>query len=121
HLPELAARLGLEKQVVFTGVVSDQRLIELYQRATLFVFPSRYEGFGLPVLEAMACGCPVISSNASSLPEVAGDAAILLDPMDVEGFTRGMVRVLSASDLRRVLLERGIDRSAEFTWERTAR
>ena len=120
-LRELAARLGLEKQVVFTGVVSDQRLIELYQQATLFVFPSRYEGFGLPVLEAMACGCPVLSSNASSLPEVAGDAAILLDPMDVEGFTREMVRVLSDSDLRRDLREQGLARAAQFSWDRTAR
>ena len=120
-LREQASRLGLEKQVMFTGVVSDQRLIELYQQATLFVFPSRYEGFGLPVLEAMACGCPVLSSNASSLPEVVGDAAILLDPMDVEGFTREMVRTMSDSDLRQDLRERGLARSAQFSWDRTAR
>jgi glycosyltransferase involved in cell wall biosynthesis len=87
----------------------------------LFVFPSRYEGFGLPVLEAMACGCPVLSSNASSLPEVAGDAAILLDPMDVESFTREMVRVISDSDLRQDLRERGLARAAQFSWDWTAR
>ena len=69
----------------------------------------------------MACGCPVLSSNASSLPEVAGDAAILLDPMDVEGFTREMVRVLSDSDLRRDLRERGLARAVQFSWDRTAR
>ena len=120
-LRELAARLGLEKQVLFTGVVSDERLIELYQQATVFVFPSRYEGFGLPVLEAMACGCPVLSSNASSLPEVAGDAAILLDPMDVEGFTREMVSAMRDSVLRRSLRERGLARAAQFSWDRTAR
>jgi glycosyltransferase involved in cell wall biosynthesis len=69
----------------------------------------------------MACGCPVISSNASSLPEVAGDAAILLDPMDIEGFTREMVLVMSDSDLRRDLRERGLARAAQFSWDRTAR
>ena len=102
-------------------MASDQRLIELYQQATLFVFPSRYEGFGLPVLEAMACGCPVLSSNASSLPEVGGDATILLDPKDVEGFTREMMRIMSDSDLRRDLRERGLARAAQFSWDRTAR
>jgi glycosyltransferase involved in cell wall biosynthesis len=102
-------------------VVDDDHLIELYQRATLFAFPSRYEGFGLPVLEAMACGCPVLSSNASSLPEVAGDAVILLDPLDVEGFTRELVRVISNSDLRRDLRERGLARAAQFPWDRAAR
>jgi glycosyltransferase involved in cell wall biosynthesis len=120
-LYERVRQAGIEKQTQFTGIVSDDRLKELYQRAMLFVFPSRYEGFGLPVLEAMACGCPVISSNASSLPEVVGDAAILLDPMDVEGFTREMVRVLSESDLRRDLRERGLARAAQFSWDRTAR
>jgi glycosyltransferase involved in cell wall biosynthesis len=120
-LYERVRQAGLEKQTQFTGIVSDDRLKELYQRAKLFVFPSRYEGFGLPVLEAMACGCPVISSNASSIPEVAGDAAILLDPMDVEGFTREMVQVMSNSDLRRDLRERGLARAAQFSWDRTAR
>jgi glycosyltransferase involved in cell wall biosynthesis len=120
-LYERVRQAGIEKQTQFTGIVSDDRLKELYQRARLFVFPSRYEGFGLPVLEAMACGCPVISSNASSLPEVAGDAAILLDPMDIEGFTREMVRVMSDSDLRRDLRERGLARAAQFSWDRTAR
>jgi glycosyltransferase involved in cell wall biosynthesis len=120
-LYERVRQAGIEKQTQFTGIVSDDRLKELYQRAMLFVFPSRYEGFGLPVLEAMACGCPVISSNASSLPEVVGDAAILLDPRDVEGFTREMVRVLSESDLRRDLRERGLARAAQFSWDRTAR
>lgn len=115
------AAAGLEKQTIFTGVVSDERLIELYQYAAVFVFPSLYEGFGLPVLEAMACGCPVISSNASSLPEVAGDAAILLDPKDTEGFTAAMVRVLTDADLRRVLREKGLTQAARFTWDRTAR
>ncbi|MEW6544060.1 MAG: glycosyltransferase family 1 protein [Nitrospirota bacterium] len=120
-LRELVVRTGIEKQAVFTGVVNDDRLIDLYQRATLFVFPSRYEGFGLPVLEAMACGCPVVSSNAASLPEVTGEAAILVDPSDVEGFARHMQRVLEDQPLRRSLRERGLRQAAQFTWDRTAR
>ncbi len=115
------SRVGIEKQSIFTGVVTDERLIELYQRAALFVFPSRYEGFGLPVLEAMACGCPVVSSNASSFPEVAGDAAILVDPLDVSGMTHAMDRVLSDSDLRRALRAKGLVQAAKFSWDQTAR
>ncbi|TAJ09013.1 MAG: glycosyltransferase family 1 protein [Nitrospirae bacterium] len=120
-LHELVRQTGIERQTVFTGVVSDERLIDLYQRASLFVFPSRYEGFGLPVLEAMACGCPVISSSASSLPEVAGDAAILVEPSDVDGFTRQMERVLTDRALWTDLRERGLARAVQFSWDRTAR
>jgi glycosyltransferase involved in cell wall biosynthesis len=120
-LRDLVARVGLEKQTVFTGVVNDDRLIGLYQRAALFVFPSRYEGFGLPVLEAMACGCPVISSNASSLPEVAGDAAILLDPEDVSGFARNMETVVTDPGLRDDLRRKGLAQAGRFPWDRTAR
>ncbi|MDE3242942.1 MAG: glycosyltransferase family 4 protein [Nitrospirota bacterium] len=122
--PDLHARVrqtGIERQTVFTGVISDERLIELYQRADLFVFPSKYEGFGFPVLEAMACGCPVISSNASSLPEVVGDAAILVEPLDSEGFTREMERVLTDRALWGDLRERGLARAVQFSWDRTAR
>lgn len=118
---ERVASAGIEKRTIFTGIIGDERLVELYQQARVFVFPSRYEGFGLPVLEAMACGCPVISSHASSLPEVAGDAAILLDPSDVDGFTRAMVQVLSEEGLARDLRERGLSRAAQFSWDRTAR
>jgi len=121
ELRERAAQLGIEQQVRFPGVVDDDRLIELYRQAALFVFPSRYEGFGLPVLEAMACGCPTISSNASSLPEVAGDAALLVDPSDVEGFTKEVQRVLSDQDLARDLRAKGPVRAAQFSWDRTAR
>ncbi len=120
-LRERVAEAGLEKQTIFAGCVSDERLIELYQSATLFVFPSRYEGFGLPVLEAMACGCPVICSDASSLPEVAGHAAILIPPSDVQGFTAAMTRVLTDSTLEQSLRERGLEQAARFSWDRTAR
>jgi len=121
ELRERAAVLGIDKQTRFPGVVDDDRLIDLYQQASLFVFPSRYEGFGLPVLEAMACGCPVISSNASSLPEVAGDAALLIDPSDVEGLAKAMQQVLSDPALSADLRSRGPIRAAQFTWDRTAR
>jgi len=120
-LHEQVKKMGVERQTVFTGVVSDERLVELYQRASLFVFPSKYEGFGLPILEAMACGCPVISSNASSLPEVAGDASILVDPSDIEEFTRQMERVLTDRDLWTDLRERGLARAVQFSWDRTAK
>lgn len=120
-LRKRVSRAGIEKQTVFTGVVSDDRLVELYRHAALFVFPSRYEGFGLPVLEAMACGCPVISSNASSLPEVAGDAAVLVNPLDIGGLTDEMERVLPDTTLRADLRARGLARAAQFSWDRTAR
>ena len=122
--PDLHERVrvaGIEKQTVFTGVVRDDRLIDLYRHAVLFVFPSLYEGFGFPVLEAMACGCPVISSNASSLPEVTGDAGLLVEPTDVEGLARQMERVLTDPGLRRDLRARGLERASQFSWDRTAR
>ncbi|MGH7231238.1 MAG: glycosyltransferase family 4 protein [Nitrospiraceae bacterium] len=115
------AQSGIQAQSIFTGVVSDERLIELYRAAAVFVFPSLYEGFGLPVLEAMACGCPVISSDASSLPEVAGEAAVLVDPRDVGGLASAMERVLGGADVRLALRERGLEQAARFPWERTAR
>jgi alpha-1,3-rhamnosyl/mannosyltransferase len=120
-LRDRVAALGIEKQVKFPGVVSDQELIELYQQAALLVFPSRYEGFGLPVLEAMACGCPVVCSNAASLPEVAGDAALLVPPDDVAGFTDAICRVLEDRATARMMRMRGLAQAAEFTWDRTAR
>jgi glycosyltransferase involved in cell wall biosynthesis len=120
-LRQLVARAGIEKHTIFTGVVTDERLVDLYRQAKLFVFPSRYEGFGLPVLEAMACGCPVVCSSASSLPEVVGDAAILLNPLDVEGFTRTIEQVLGDAELRKDLRQRGLRQAARFTWDRTAR
>jgi glycosyltransferase involved in cell wall biosynthesis len=113
-------RLGLEPHVQFTGYVADDDLPALYSGADLFVFPSVYEGFGLPVLEAMACGTPVVTSNSSSLPEVAGDAALLVDPLDVEAIASGMRAVLSDHALRAELRRRGLDRARQFTWERTA-
>ena len=114
-------QLELEPYVHFTGYVADEDLPALYNGADLFVFPSLYEGFGLPVLEAMACGTPVITSNTSSLPEVAGDAALLVDPHDVEAIAAAMHRVLTDPDLARKLRKKGLARASQFTWERTAR
>lgn len=122
--PEVLARvrqLGLEGQVRFPGIVEDAQLVSWYQGATVFVFPSFYEGFGLPVLEAMACGCPVVSSNRSSLPEVAGDAALLVDPGQVEAMTGALARLLSDPSLQEALRGRGLAQAARFTWERTAK
>jgi glycosyltransferase involved in cell wall biosynthesis len=115
------SRLGLEPYVHFTGFVEEDDLPALYNGADLFCFPSLYEGFGLPVLEAMACGTPVVTSSTSSLPEVAGEAALLVDPYDVEAIAAAMRRVLSDPELAQDLRARGLARAAQFTWERTAR
>ncbi len=114
-------RLGLSAQVKLVGLVSDEALVAYYQQATVFVFPSLYEGFGLPVLEAMGCGCPVICSNASSLPEVAGDAAVLVDPRRSDQLAEALAGVLESATMQASLRVRGIARAREFVWERTAR
>jgi alpha-1,3-rhamnosyl/mannosyltransferase len=102
------------------GFVDEADLPALYRNAALFAFPSLYEGFGLPVLEAMACGVPVVCSNGSSLPEVAGDAALLVDPLDADGLAEAMARVLEDADLRWEMVARGEEQAARFTWERAA-
>lgn len=113
-------KLELNGQVVFPGYLASEHLPAVYSAAGLFVFPSLYEGFGLPPLEAMACGTPVIVSNASSLPEVVGDAAVLVDPNNVEALANEMRRVLASPTLQTDLRLQGMKRAAEFTWERTA-
>jgi glycosyltransferase involved in cell wall biosynthesis len=121
--PEPKARaetLGLADQVRFLGPVDDADLPALYSGCTLFVFPSLYEGFGLPVLEAMACGAPVACSNASSLPEVTADAALLFDPLDVKAIAAVLHRGVEDADLRRSLAEQGVRQAANFSWVRTA-
>ena len=117
---EAVKRLGLEDKVLFTGYVDEDDLPALYNGADLFVFPSLYEGFGLPVLEAMACGTPVITSNCSSLPEVAGDAALLVDPFQVQAIADGMQSVLADPEIATVMKERGLQQAQRFSWERTA-
>jgi glycosyltransferase involved in cell wall biosynthesis len=114
------SELGLENSVRFLGPVSEENLPALYSGSVLFAFPSEYEGFGLPVLEAMACGVPVLCSNTSSLPEVAGDAAFYFDPTDVEAIAQTLRQALADPDLRAELRQRELARAAQFSWERTA-
>ncbi|MFQ6100404.1 MAG: glycosyltransferase family 4 protein [Anaerolineae bacterium] len=109
-------RLGLEHRVLFLGYVPDEDKAALLSGALAFVFPSLYEGFGLPVLEAQACGCPVITSTTSSLPEVAGDAALLVDPTDTAGIAAAMQRILAEPSLRESLIERGLANVRRFSW-----
>lgn len=121
NLFQRVEELGLTEDVIFTGVVPDEDLPALMNGALVFVYPSLYEGFGLPALEAMACGVPVITSNASSLPEVAGDAALLVDPYDVEGLAEAMRSLIESEETRSDLREKGLAQAARFSWERTAR
>jgi glycosyltransferase involved in cell wall biosynthesis len=117
----LARRLGLADSVRFLGHVPQADLPALYSAADLFVFPSLYEGFGLPALEALACGTPVVASNVSALPEVVGDAALQVSPLDVEALADAMERLLRDDRLRSDLRERGLERAAQFSWEKAAR
>jgi glycosyltransferase involved in cell wall biosynthesis len=114
-------RHKLHQHVRFFGFVPDETLACLYRLASLFVFPSLYEGFGLPPLEAMASGTPVVTSNVSSLPEVVGDAALLIDPYEPESIADAMRRVLSDDALRDSLRARGFARAREFSWDRSIR
>ncbi len=111
--------LKLHKHVRFLGFLPDETLAALYRLAAVFVFPSLYEGFGLPPLEAMASGTPVVTSNVSSLPEVAGDAAVLVDPYDVASIVDGMRRVLTDPVLAGELRRKGLVRARDFSWERS--
>lgn len=113
--------LGLESKVIFTGYIEDKEKPLLYKGATIFVFPSLYEGFGLPPLEAMASGCPVISSNTSSLPEILGSAGILLSPSDELAWVRSIKSVLSDKKIQNNLSKQGILQAKKFSWEKTAR
>ena len=118
---ETIDKLNLQKDVIFTGYVLDEDLPALYNAADLFVYPSLYEGFGLPPLESMACGTPVITSNTSSLPEVVGDAGIMVDPYDVDRLADAMHKVLSNEELREDMIKRGLERAKMFSWDKTAR
>ncbi len=117
----LPARLGLEERVHFAGFVADADLPALYNLAAIFAFPSWYEGFGLPVLEAMACGTPVVAADNSSLPEVTGEAGLLVDAADLDALTGALVRLLSDRELRARLVVAGREQARQFTWEGAAR
>jgi len=116
----LPKKLGIEERVKFLGRVKDEDLPPLYCGALAFTYPSLYEGFGLPILEAMACNCPVISSNSSSLPEVAGDGAIYADPLSVEQILEAMLKIAENDSLRDNLIEKGSKQAEKFSWEKCA-
>lgn len=117
---EIVAEAGRHESIRLLGFVADDDLPALYRGARLFALTSLYEGFGLPVVEAMACGVPVVCSRTSSLPEVAGDAAVLVDPLDCDELTDAMARVLEERKLRDGMVRRGLAQAAGFTWERSA-
>jgi alpha-1,3-rhamnosyl/mannosyltransferase len=116
----LAAELGVQDAIEWTGYIPDAQLVAAYQQSDVLVHPSRYEGFGLQVAEAMACGLPVICSDAGALPEVAGDAAIMLKPDKVQGFAAKILNVLADPILAQQMSEKGQRQAAKFTWDRTA-
>jgi len=118
---EIVKREGLANEVIFTGVIPDNDLIAIYNMADLFIFPSLYEGFGLPVLEAMSCGLPVICSNTSSLPEVVGNAGILFPPKDIYSLVNAVLGLLENPWLYKDLRERGLIKASEYSWEFTAK
>ena len=121
RLTALAGGASDPSALVLSGVVDDATLVNLYRGAALFVYPSRYEGFGLPVLEAMGCGIPVAAANASSVPELAGDAGLLLPADDVQAWIEGMRAIVQKPEVRARLAAAGIEQAGRFTWERTAR
>ena len=120
-LGEIIDALKIRDQVLWTGFVADEDLPDLYRGAAMFVYPSLYEGFGLPILEAMACGVPVITSNRSSLPEIAGNAALLVDPTQPDALAAAMSDVMNDKALHEEMRSNGIARAKDFTWETVAR
>ena len=120
ELLEVARTVAVGDRLAFLGEVPDERLPALYRGAVALVFPSLHEGFGLPPLEAMACGTPVVSSLATSLPEVVGDAAVGVDPLDVDSIAAGIDRVVADEQLRRELRGRGLAQAKRFSWDDTA-
>ena len=112
----MAASSAFKSRVIFTGYIPDQDLSAVYSSARAFVFPSLYEGFGLPILEAMQCGTPVITSNRTALPEVAGDAGLLIDPTDSDALCQAMLSLMNDERLNQRLSQKGLERSKQFTW-----
>jgi len=117
QLTIISQEFAVEKRVSFLGRVTENNLPGLYRGALALLFPSLYEGFGLPVLEAMACGTPVLTANTTALPEVVGDAALLVDPLSVTQITRGIEQLCADESLRQELRQQGLTRAAEFTWD----
>jgi glycosyltransferase involved in cell wall biosynthesis len=118
---QMVAESKLQDRIHFIGHVSHDDLPGIFNLAEAFVYPSLYEGFGIPVLEALACGTPVVTSDISSIPEITGDCALLVPPSDQEALTHAMRRILDDQSLREDLARRGLERAAGFTWRHTAR
>lgn len=119
-LIEEAGKLGIDNHIIFTDHVQDDELPCLYSGADVFILPSYMEGFGLPVLEAMACGTPVVAADGGSLTEIVGSAGLLVDPIDADSFAKALYNVIELPQLRLSLIEKGFKRSREFSWERMA-
>ncbi len=117
-LLQVCRQHGVENRVVFTGIVPEDSLPGFYRGAIAMVFPSLYEGFGLPVIEAMACGTPVLTSNTTSLPEIAGDAAVLVDPLSIDAIAIAIKQLCEDHDLRKILRDRGLHQAGKFSWTR---
>lgn len=118
---QLVDELKMHDEVIFTGYVEDDDIPPLYNAATVFAFPSLYEGFGLPPLEAMACGTPVISSNTSSMPEVVGEAGILIAPGDTDAWVDALIRVINNQKQWQAMRDKGLKQAKKFSWEKCAR
>jgi glycosyltransferase involved in cell wall biosynthesis len=121
QIDDVVQKTGMRDRVIFTGFISDEALDSLLRCTHFLIYPSFYEGFGIPVLEAMRMGTPVITSNLTAMPEVAGGAALLVDPNDEKNITETMIRLLSDEGLREELIRKGTKRATAFSWERTAK
>lgn len=121
ELVQLISSLKLEKKIIRLGWIPQEDLVGIYNLATVYCQPSFYEGFGLPVLEAMACGCPVVAAKSSSLPEVCGKAAIMVDPDDTDDIARGLEKVLYDISIHDILRKRGFEQVKKFSWEKTVK
>ncbi len=112
---------GFKKDIIFKGYVRDDELAGLYQQASIFVYPSFYEGFGFPIIEAFSCGVPVVTSRTSSCGEIAGDAALLIDPYDYKEIGQAILKLVNDNSLKEEIVRKGLERAKEFTWKKTAR
>ncbi len=117
---DIKSAVGDDKRIVFTGYVTDEELVSLYQHALVFAYPSFFEGFGIPPLEAMACGCPTLVSNTTSLPEVCGDASVYVDPYDTDSIRDGLMSIIGDVALRNQLVAKGYKQIKKFSWKQSA-
>jgi len=121
NLLKKTSKTCLADDIVFTGFIPEKEMPMVINAASLFVFPSLYEGFGIPLLEAMACGTPILASNVSSIPEVVGSAALLFDPYNINEMASVIDRVLTDKDLRQKLIQRGFEQIKKYSWKNTAK